>query len=376
MHWFDKYLNSEKGNYHQFNEWCRDGEFPDGESAFETHKRFSGRQPTEDQFKMAADAFNKLLRDGVIKSANFNGPFPVTGSYKLGNTDDTEIGLVNLLNLASQVPNCELVFNQLNINICNINWNGHTKLTDPIIFENCEFIKLTLNVDARVCLKNCKIGTLEITNAHQIHMEGGCVLNIQVVAPGNSNPLTGSVNFSNTFFPRNKFEYLLASAQPYRNMRHHLRAIENGHMANLFHSAELAVERADDPFFNKLLSYLYEKLSDFGSSALLPLTYWFGLLIVTAMVVYIFDGAVPAFEDDKGVYTGWRQGLIEGSEFTKALYLSFRSMINPLGLFGTKELLIPANGKLVMLLSLVGLISVTLLTLFILAVRRRFKMQL
>ena len=375
MSWFKKFFSSEKESYRQFNEWCKTGDFPSGGPQFQTANRLGGQVPTEDQFDVMVDEFNKMLNVGVIQIAHFNGPLPATGSYKIENTEISETSSVNALHITSHAPNCELIFKHLTINICAISWGGHSKLTDPVIFENCEFVRLTLDNDARVCLKNCKIGTLEITKAHQIHMEGGCVLNIQVAAPGNNNPLTGSVNFANTFFPRNKFEYLLASAQPYRNMRHHLRAIENGHMANLFHSAELAVERADDPIFNKLLSYLYEKLSDFGSSALRPLMYWFGLLIATTIVIYVFDGAIPAF-DDKTVYIGWRHGLIEGCEFTKASYLSFRSMINPLGLFGTRELIIPANGKLMMLLSLVGLTSVMLITLFILAVRRRFKMQL
>lgn len=380
MHWFEeKYLSSEKGNYHQFNEWCRTKEFPSGGSAFKTANRFGGQVPTEDEFKATVKEFNGLLCAGVIQSANFNGHLPATGSYKLENTDASEVSLVNALQIAPHAVNCELTFNLLRINTCYISWGSHSKLTDPIIFENCEFVTLTLNSNARVCLKNCKIGTLEITEAHQIHMEGGCVLNIQVAAPGNSNPLTGSVNFSNTFFPRNKFEYLLASAQPYRNMRHHLRAIENGHMANLFHSAELAVERADDSLLNKTISYAYEWLSDFGSSALRPLLWWLALYLCTVVVIFYFDGAVRAFKIDDN-YQGWRKALIDNtpyySDFLRANYLSLRSMINPLGLFGMRELIIPAHGWLVTALSFIGLMSVTLITLFILAIRRRFKMQL
>lgn len=372
LSWFKEMLGFEKGDYRQFNEWCRAGVFPGGKSAFEIHNRFSGQEPTGSALESAVDEFKKLLSAGVVKTAHFNGHLPATGSYRLESKDGSDVGLVNALHVTPNAPNCELIFNRLTIKTCNITWGGHTKLTDPVVFENCDFMHLRLDHDARAYLKNCKIGTLEINKAHQIHMEGGCVLNIQVAAPGNNNPLTGSVNFSNTFFPRNKFEYLLASAQPYRNMRHHLRAIENGHMANVFHSAELAVERADDSFLNKCISYAYELLSDFGSSALRPAVWWMGLLIVSTLVVCACDGAVPAFDAGKG----WRQGLIDGSELLKSVYLSFRSMINPLGLFGTKELIIPAHGWLVTFLSLVGLMSVSLITLFILAIRRRFKMQL
>jgi hypothetical protein len=50
-------------------------------------------------------------------------------------------------------------------------------------------------------------------------------------------------------------------------------------------------------------------------------------------------------------------------------------MINPLGLFGVREFIVPANGRLVAFLSFAGLMSVIFIALMILAIRRRFKMQ-
>lgn len=236
-----------------------------------------------------------------------------------------------------------------------------------------------LHHSARVTLINTKVGTLNINQANLIDMEGGCVLNIEVPAPGGAiNPLTGSIDFLNTFFPKNRKDYLLPGPQPYRNMRHHLRAIENGQMANLFHSAELAVERERDTGVNKFLSYAYQALSDFGSSAFRPIAWWFGIGILSTIIVFSTNGATPTFGADK--YPGWKAMLVaDNCDFwtgvTKAAYLSFSTMLNPLGLMGHRTLLVPSNGWIFIILVFQALLSAILIALMILAIRRRFKMQ-
>lgn len=236
-----------------------------------------------------------------------------------------------------------------------------------------------LHHSARVTLINTKVGTLNINQANLIDMEGGCVLNIEVPAPGGAiNPLTGSIDFLNTFFPKNRKDYLLPGPQPYRNMRHHLRAIENGQMANLFHSAELAVERERDTGVNKFLSYAYQALSDFGSSAFRPIAWWFGIGILSTIIVFSTNGATPTFGADK--YPGWKAMLVaDNCDFwtgvTKAAYLSFSTMLNPLDLMGHRTLLVPSNGWIFIILVFQALLSAILIALMILAIRRRFKMQ-
>ena len=110
--------------------------------------------------------------------------------------------------------------------------------------------------------------------------------------------------------------------------------------------------------------------------------WWIILFILSAVILFSFDGAALAFDPDADVYkTGWRQALVPdpcncfSNCAVRALYLTFNTMINPLGLLGHRSLLIPANGLLLTFELIQGLLSVILIALTILAIRRRFKVQ-
>lgn len=162
--------------------------------------------------------------------------------------------------------------------------------------------------------------------------------------------------------------------QPYRNIRSHLTSIGNLTLANFFHSAELAIEREADTFFNRVLSHAYEKLSDYGSSAMLPVLWWFGIGLLSALSIYSVDGAINAFSVDSEYYIGWRESLLNSCP-QRSLYLSFQSMLNPLGIFGVKVLFVPAYSWLAVMLLIQGLLSAVLIALTIFAIRRRFKIN-
>ncbi len=364
-------MDSEK--YKALSYWCR-SEPP---KAVGNNLNWSRNNATSPAFDQHLKEVAAGIKKGMAGSWQISEAIPA-GIFHLNVDMCSQDFVLSNLSIGNPGPLGVLVIRGIRVWNVSLYWQGSTPHTDPIVFENCEIANLNMHHDSRVSLKNTSVGNLIITKAHQIHMQGGCVLNIQIPAPGNETPLTGSVSFSNTFFPRKRGQYLLSGSQPYRNMRHHLRTIENGHMADLFHSAELAVERQDDTFINRLLSHAYELFSDFGSSALRPLLWWLLLFVLTVAIIFHADGAVQAFASDD-YYQGWRSSLLDSNtwyaDLLRSGYLAFRSMINPLGLFGVRELLAPVTGWLVIYLSFAGLLSVVLITLFVLAVRRRFKMQ-
>jgi len=221
------------------------------------------------------------------------------------------------------------------------------------------------------------IGTLRIIAGSLGHyeMQGGSLLNVVCPPPGAGNPFTGTVSFTkDVFFPRERNRYILLGPQPYRNMRYHLRSLENAQMANLIHSAELAVEREDDSWTNWFVSHLYEGMSDFGSSVLRPFLWLLLLYSVSVCAIFYSGGAeVPPLSD----LVGWQRTLIDPAwgEYWRALYLALQPVVNPIGIFGPKWLLIPRYSDLAAWLSLHGFLSLILLALLIFAIRRRFKIQ-
>jgi len=168
---------------------------------------------------------------------------------------------------------------------------------------------------------------------------------------------------------------LLAGPQPYRNLRHHLRALENDRAANIVHAAEQAVERETDSWPAKILSHLYELGSDFGGSVGRPILLLLCLWIVTTSIIVTFDGAMCALPAES--YTGWRavflQPDLEG-KIARSMMLATQPITNPLGVFGFKSLMVAKSGWLNFALVLDGIVSAALLALFFLAARRRFKM--
>ena len=279
---------------------------------------------------------------------------------------------ISLLQLSLYEGNFSFV--GLSIGDYSINVTGQYE----VVFRNCAIRRLTIHPSHSVTLINCQIGTLALGNSLLRHfdMRGGCILNIECNPPWKDSPFTGSVTMSDVFLPRKPMEGFIRTPQPYRNLRAHLRSLENSQGANLLHSAELAIERESDNKTNKVLSHAYELFSDFGSSASRPLIWLFLLWLVSFVTAFISDGAALAYAAND--YTGWRSLLMcndLAGRGLRAAVLSFQQLASPLTIIGAKPLLIPKYLLLAVWAAIHSLFSAVLIALLILAIRRRFKMQ-
>ena len=333
-----------------------------------THQAKAFNQTESTAFESFITGVQNSIDDGDIVDIIFHHQLP-QGDFSISCSDKYQCN-INVFSLHCHGSTTQLLLTDLRINNLSINYGDYESLT----IENCDIKKLTLSNGCKVTLKNCHLGQISFVNVTFLHIESGFILDFICPVPGDSNPFSGSISLNNTFIPRDTKNYLLAGPQPYRNIRHHLKSIENGQLANFFHSAELAVERENDTFFNKVISHAYESFSDFGASALRPIIWWFIIGFASALLIYYFDGAVNAFSLNSEHYTGWRSILICSNEY-RSVYLSFQSMLNPLGVLGIKSLVIPASGWLVTYLLIQGLLSAILIALMIFAIRRRFKIS-
>lgn len=349
---------------HEFISWYRSP----NEVKKTTHQTKNSYRAQSAAFEPIIAGVQKSIDDGDVIDIVIHHELP-QGDYSIScnNKDKCRI---NAFTLHCHGNNTQLLLSSLKISNLNITYGNYNSLT----IENCDIKELTLSNQSEVTFKNCRIGQITFENVTFLNIEKGFILNFICPVPGDNNPFSGSISFNNTFIPRDTKNYLLTGPQPYRNIRHHLKSIENGQLANFFHSAELAVERENDTYFNKVISHAYESFSDFGASALRPIIWWFIIGFVSALLIYYFDGAVNAFDIDGEHYTGWRSILICNNEY-RSVYLSFQSMLNPLGVLGIKSLVIPAFGWLVTYLLIQGLLSAILIALMIFAIRRRFKIS-
>jgi hypothetical protein len=322
---------------------------------------------------MFFDLIQDALRTGKVVTAGLNDVADPAQQYRIHGNGQELDSYIHSLALNTQ----PLELTLSNLSVKQIEIQAPIKLH----VENCSIAVLRVHgVGAEVSMESTHVGNLEVHASALKHyeMRHGSLLNVTCPPPGGGNPFTGTVSFKDVFFPRQRGVFILKGPQPYRNMRHHLRSLENAQMANLIHSAELAVEREDDSWTNRVLSYVYEWASDFGSSALRPLL-WQLLLISFSMLLILYsDGAVPALSEQASGFVGWQAALMEpttSGDYARAFYLALQPLVNPIGIFGVKSLLVPRYPLLAVWLSLHGFLAVVLLALLVFAIRRRFKIQ-
>ena len=352
--------------------WMREPGDPRGSKSLNLSKVHESRPNDRLQEDWEKEQFFKKLGDSLRENGT---PVVAAIDAQIGAGHeilgpDTPLNYIQSLGIHVSTP---LALSNLPIKMLHIGSAANLRLS------NCNIRELVLNptLNADIRLRRCNIGTLRVQQGSLRHyeMQGGSLLNVDCPPPGPGNPFTGKVAFTeDVFFPRESDTYILPGPQPYRNLRYHLRALENAQMANVIHSAELAVEREDDSWTNWFVSHLYEGMSDFGSSALRPFLWLLLLYSVSVCAIFYWSGAeIPPLSD----LVGWQRALNDPAwgEYWRAFYLALQPVVNPIGIFGPKWLLIPRYSELAAWLSLHGFLSLILLALLIFAIRRRFKIQ-
>ena len=322
----------------------------------------------------------------------------IEGIAKVLNTSDDSNSTVDInINYGLSSP-CSIAARSLSSKHTIRQFVIHERITEPLILDSLciSDLHLTGGSVKKVIIENSRIATLQISGPHSeldirdtyigklvIHpgclkrcnMHGGGISQLDIQPPGSDNPFTGSIWFANTWFPTEKD--MPQGAQPYRNMRHHLRSLSNMQMADFFHALELRTERRQETWTNKAISYIYDLFSDFGASILRPILWLLLLGVSVSYILITWDGAIPTHTLESSA-VGWQTTLLGddiAAPISRGFYLSFYSIIHPLGLFGGQPVLVASTQWLSGLLIVEGIFAATLIALTIFALRRRFKLQ-
>jgi hypothetical protein len=250
-----------------------------------------------------------------------------------------------------------------------------------ITVENCQqvhtvYLNPGSGVGTELTLKDSAVGNLELTIhcVTTLKIENTAILNLTCPTPQQDTPFLGSVTFRKPFFSPTTKGYPLEGAQPYRNLRFHLEALENKQAGDWAHAAELAVERETQGWVTKLLNRTYQLASNFGMSPGRPILWIIGLWAFGAVVLYYFDGALLR---DDGTLEGWEEIFLAKGKCVRAkcaMAFSFESLANPFGVLPMTDFFVASNFWIRAWLAVQSVLSTTALTLFFLAVRRKFRM--
>ncbi len=243
-----------------------------------------------------------------------------------------------------------------------------------VTLENCTVRNLALDSNTKdVTLIDCKIGRLDLreNSLNALEIKGGCINNITAPTPSQQSPFTGSVevrgvNLSSDF----------RNSQAYRNLRHHLNALHNHEAASFFHAAELKTEFSKHGLVDKIISVVYRSASNFGGSSGRPLLIFVFIVAVHVGVLFATDGVVLI--GDVTEAEGWRYelyGLDDHARFFRSLIFALSQSFNPLGIFGARLLLAARTMPIAITSAILGVSSAITFALFVLAVRRRFRLD-
>ena len=254
---------------------------------------------------------------------------------------------------------------------------------DKLVIENCFFDSLCIisEPDCSFVIKQSWFNKINLpqgrSRIRNFEIYGGGVLNIACPPLDCGNPFSGPVILKDVYLPHRSKPGQIESAQPMRNLRAHLMNLGNVQAASVVHSAELAIEREEESSrANRIFSWLYEVSSDFGASTMRPLALMLAFTVSTFLLALFFDTAVIQLPQDE--YQGWQQPLAHDrspyGDSLRAITLATQPITNPLGIFGSKGLMVASSGLMELWLASQGIVLPVLIAMFIFAPRRRFKM--
>lgn len=145
----------------------------------------------------------------------------------------------------------------------------------------------------------------------------------------------------------------------YRYLRGHFARSKDTYQENLFYCLEQRGLRiaGGSSMFDRLLSFLYDALGDYGNSVGRPLGIFAGQIFLFAVIFYLIGGAIG-----KGVFLEH-----------PAIGLSLQNSFNPIGLFSEKSMISIERVEVYGLALLQAIFSIVLIALMLIGIRSRFK---
>lgn len=145
----------------------------------------------------------------------------------------------------------------------------------------------------------------------------------------------------------------------YRYLRAHFSRAKDFYYENLFYSLEQRGHRisGNAPFFDKIISFVYDSLSDYGNSVARPFSIFFCQILLFAILFGVIGGAVG-----RGVFL-----------MHPAIGLSLQNSFNPVGLFSEKSIVTVDSGVTYAFSLVQAIFSVVLIALMLIGIRSRFK---
>jgi len=253
--------------------------------------------------------------------------------------------------------------------------------------RNCWVGNLTIHSAQAVAVSNCRIGKIEFhTPGGEFDVVDSVVLAIELpkksdrleMEDGPSVPAFATIDACRLWLPRKDRYFAAVSTQLYREVALTCRKLGNRQVEAIFDAAVMSLERKNEPFWPRLFSNLYMMFSDYGANAGRPVLWFVGVMLLSILSVILFDAVEPTKTEG---LVGWTAGLVGEGWWARvqravSITLYHMSIIGPV--FGAGEALplVAKTGLAKLFLASVSVFSGLQITLFILALRKKFRIQM
>jgi hypothetical protein len=166
-----------------------------------------------------------------------------------------------------------------------------------------------------------------------------------------------------------------SEVQGVRDFRAELLRIHNLEAAGHVHAAEQRLSRSELSGMDRVFSLLYDLGSGYGTETTNSALWFFLFATYNINLLFWFDGTELATRE----LVGWQEGL-RGPPFSlsallRAAHLTLDQVFSPLNVFGSSLLVVSKPLWITIVSALICLFATISLGLFLLALRRRFRLS-
>lgn len=252
-----------------------------------------------------------------------------------------------------------------------------------VVVSDCRIRTLIVDGCYDVKISNARIGSFEVLGRNTyLRVRRSTILRFATGRGRSRGPSESSLSEIELFglrLPTSNIGTNWIGPQCFREMRTLCEKLGNYQAASIFHAAVLALERKNESVPQWFLSSLYKWFSDYGTNPSRPLFWLLYVFVLSVGHVALNNGVIYSGVCAEAI--GW-QAMLCGNDLTQnvsraAVLILYQMSVIGVFFSGYEKLPLMANDlSTKMLLSFVSLFSGLQITLFVLAIRRKFRIPL
>ena len=250
---------------------------------------------------------------------------------------------------------------------------------DEYLFVGCNISNVLINGSQypSITFILCNIDNLVLTSTccNELKIYSSHINNIDCPNPENNPPILKTLHIDELTDICSNATFAKSKQQDIRHLAENSKKVSGVITHKILHIAELKADRKYTLLPNKIISYCYEALSNFGLSPQRSFYWIISISLFTAGLLFFSDGTIMVAGCDTHT---WKDSLCDdssSSSLLRSITISAQHSINPLNIFSKSHFIGVKSIGVNVWLTFQSIFSLLNLALMILAIRLRFKIH-